>query len=281
MSPWRATLISAKVCKPPFELGQLGGLRLGLAPPSLHMHDQRDGERDQRQDRKRGERQHDEDRVEREGPDLMGSRAIGERIAQFVPLDQNRNILRPRMLTRFRRNPMSAAHMAIRRILTIPDSILRKQAKPVERVDDELRKLMDDMLATMYDAPGIGLAAPQIGISRRVIVMDPAKEEAPSTPLMMVNPDILERSDELRLHEEGCLSIPDFTAEIERPAKTRVSYIDRAGKQQEMELEGIWSTLVQHEIDHLNGVLFIDYLSRLKRDMVVRKFTKQKRTEAL
>ncbi|MGZ8417461.1 MAG: peptide deformylase [Methyloceanibacter sp.] len=171
--------------------------------------------------------------------------------------------------------------MAIRRILTIPDSILRKQAKPVERVDDELRKLMDDMLATMYDAPGIGLAAPQIGISRRVIVMDPAKEDAPSTPLMMVNPDILERSDELRLHEEGCLSIPDFTAEVERPAKTRVSYIDRAGKQQEMELEGIWSTLVQHEIDHLNGVLFIDYLSRLKRDMVVRKFTKQKRTEAL
>ena len=169
--------------------------------------------------------------------------------------------------------------MAIRRILTIPDSILRKQAKPVERVDDELRKLMDDMLATMYDAPGIGLAAPQIGISRRVIVMDPAKEDAPSIPLMMVNPDILERSDELRLHEEGCLSIPDFTAEIERPAKTRVSYIDQAGKQQEMELEGIWSTLVQHEIDHLNGVLFIDYLSRLKRDMIVKKFTKAKRTE--
>ena len=186
-----------------------------------------------------------------------------------------------RMLTRIGRNLMSAAHMAIRRILTIPDSILRKQAKPVERVDDALRKLMDDMLATMYDAPGIGLAAPQIGISRRVIVMDPAKEDAPSTPLVMVNPDIIERSDELRLHEEGCLSIPDFTAEVERPAKTRVSYIDRAGKQQEMELEGIWSTLVQHEIDHLNGLLFIDYLSRLKRDMVVRKFTKQKRTEAL
>ena len=186
-----------------------------------------------------------------------------------------------RMLTRIGRNLMSAAHMAIRRILTIPDSILRKQAKPVERVDDELRKLMDDMLLTMYDAPGIGLAAPQIGISRRLIVMDPAKEDDPSTPLVMVNPDIIERSDEMRLHEEGCLSIPDFTAEIERPAKTRVAFIDREGKQQEMELEGIWSTLVQHEIDHLNGVLFIDYLSRLKRDMVVRKFTKQKRTEAL
>ena len=104
--------------------------------------------------------------------------------------------------------------------------------------------------------------------------MDPAKDEAPKTPLVMVNPEILERSEEMRLHEEGCLSIPDFTAEIERPAKTRVGYIDREGKKQEVELEGIWSTLVQHEIDHLNGVLFIDYLSRLKRDMVVRKFTK-------
>ena len=176
---------------------------------------------------------------------------------------------------------MSAAHMAIRRILTIPDSVLRKQAKPVERVDDELRKLMDDMLATMYDAPGIGLAAPQIGISRRLVVMDPAKDEAPKSPIIMVNPEILARSAELRLHEEGCLSIPDFTAEIERPAKTRVGFIDREGKRQEKELEGIWSTLVQHEIDHLNGVLFIDYLSRLKRDMVVRKFTKQKRAEAL
>jgi peptide deformylase len=159
--------------------------------------------------------------------------------------------------------------------------VLRKQAKPVERVDDALRKLMDDMLATMYDAPGIGLAAPQIGVSRRLIVMDPAKEEAPRTPVIMVNPEIIERSAELRLHEEGCLSIPDFTAEIERPATTRVAYIDREGERQEMALQGIWSTLVQHEIDHLNGVLFIDYLSRLKRDMVVRKFTKQKRTEAL
>ena len=171
--------------------------------------------------------------------------------------------------------------MAIFPILTLPDPQLRKKAKPVERVDDELRRLMDDMLATMYDAPGIGLAAPQIGISRRLIVMDPAKEEAPKAPLIMVNPEILDRSKEMRIHEEGCLSIPDFTAEIERPAKTRVAYIDQEGKSQEAELEGIWSTLVQHEIDHLNGVLFIDYLSRLKRDMVVRKFTKQKRAEAL
>jgi peptide deformylase len=174
---------------------------------------------------------------------------------------------------------MSAAQMAILPILTIPDPILRKKAKPIERVDAELRRLVDDMLATMYEAPGIGLAAPQLGILRRLIVMDPAKDEAPKSPIVMVNPEILERSQEMRVHEEGCLSIPDFTAEIERPAKTRVSYVDPQGKKKEAELEGIWSTLVQHEIDHLNGVLFIDYLSRLKRDMVVRKFTKQKRTE--
>jgi len=169
--------------------------------------------------------------------------------------------------------------MAVLPILTLPDPVLRKKAKPVERIDAELRRLMDDMLATMYDAPGIGLAAPQVGVLRRLIVMDPAKDEAPKSPLVMINPQILERSEEMRTHEEGCLSIPDFTAEIERPARTRVSYIDREGKKREAELEGIWSTLVQHEIDHLNGVLFIDYLSRLKREMVVRKFTKQKRTE--
>jgi len=169
--------------------------------------------------------------------------------------------------------------MAVLPILTLPDPVLRKKAKPVERIDAELRRLMDDMLATMYDAPGIGLAALQVGVLRRLIVMDPAKDEAPKSPLVMVNPEMLERSEEMRTHEEGCLSIPDFTAEIERPARTRVSYIDREGKKREAEFKGIWSTLVQHEIDHLNGVLFIDYLSRLKRDMVVRKFTKQKRTE--
>jgi peptide deformylase len=171
--------------------------------------------------------------------------------------------------------------MTIFPILTIPDPVLRKQAAPVERVDDELRRLMDDMLLTMYDAPGIGLAAPQIGISRRLIVMDAAKDDAPKAPIVMVNPEILERSDELRVHEEGCLSIPDITAEVERPAITRVAFLDREGKRQEAELEGILSTIVQHEIDHLNGVLFIDYLSRLKRDMIVKKFTKQKRVEAM
>jgi peptide deformylase len=171
--------------------------------------------------------------------------------------------------------------MAILPIITIPDPLLRKEAAPIERVDAALLKLAENMLATMYDAPGIGLAAPQVGILRRLIVMDPSRDEEAKQPLVMVNPVILERGSEMRTHEEGCLSIPDVTAEIERPAMTRVGFIDREGKSQEQALEGIWSTLVQHEIDHLNGVLFIDYLSRLKRDMIVKKFTKQKRAEAL
>ncbi|MGH6827027.1 peptide deformylase [Methyloceanibacter sp.] len=171
--------------------------------------------------------------------------------------------------------------MTILPIITIPDPVLRKKAASVEQVDAALLRLAQDMLASMYDAPGIGLAAPQVGILRRLIVMDPARDEEPKQPLIMVNPVILERGSEMRIHDEGCLSIPDVTAEIERPALTRVSFIDMEGKPQEQTLEGIWSTLVQHEIDHLNGVLFIDYMSRLKRDMIVKKFTKQKRTEAL
>jgi peptide deformylase len=169
--------------------------------------------------------------------------------------------------------------MAILPIITLPDPILRKKARTVERVDEALRRLAADMLATMYDAPGIGLAAPQIGISRRLIVMDPSRDEESPTPLIMINPEILMRVDEMRTHEEGCLSIPDVTAEVERPARTRVGFLDVEGNSQERELEGIWSTLVQHEIDHLNGVLFIDYLSRLKRDMIVKKFTKQRRAD--
>ena len=171
--------------------------------------------------------------------------------------------------------------MAILPIITIPDPLLRKKAAPIERVDAALLKLAENMLATMYDAPGIGLAAPQVGVLRRLIVMDPSRDEEAKQPLVMVNPVILERGSEMRTHEEGCLSIPDVTAEIERPAMTRVGFIDREGKSQEQTLEGIWSTLVQHEVDHLNGVLFIDYLSRLKRDMIVKKFTKLKRTDAL
>jgi peptide deformylase len=164
--------------------------------------------------------------------------------------------------------------MAILPIITLPDPVLRKEAASVERVDKALLTLAEDMLATMYDAPGIGLAATQIGILRRLIVMDPSRDEEEKKPLIMVNPVILERSEDMRSHEEGCLSIPDVAAEV-----TRVAYVDVEGKPQETTLEGIWSTVVQHEIDHLNGILFIDYLSRLKRDMIVKKFTKQKRTE--
>ena len=171
--------------------------------------------------------------------------------------------------------------MAVLPIITIPDPVLRKESAPIERVDAALLRLAQDMLASMYDAPGIGLAAPQVGILRRLIVMDPSRDEEPKQPLIMVNPVILERGSEMRTHDEGCLSIPEITAEIERPALTRVSFIDMEGKAQEKTLQGIWSTLVQHEIDHLNGVLFIDYLSRLKRDMIVKKFTKQKRADAL
>jgi peptide deformylase len=171
--------------------------------------------------------------------------------------------------------------MATLPIIVLPDPVLRKESAPVERIDASLKRLADNMFATMYDAPGIGLAAPQVGVSRRLIVMDPARDEEAKTPLTMVNPEILSRGSEMRVHDEGCLSIPDITAEVERPALTRVSYLDLEGKKQEIELEGIWSTLVQHEIDHLNGVLFIDYLSRLKRDMIVKKFTKLKRTDAL
>jgi peptide deformylase len=171
--------------------------------------------------------------------------------------------------------------MATLPIIVLPDPVLRKESTPVERIDASLKRLADNMFATMYDAPGIGLAAPQVGVSRRLIVMDPTRDEEAKTPLTMVNPEILSRGSEMRVHDEGCLSIPDITAEVERPALTRVSYLDLEGKKQEIELEGIWSTLVQHEIDHLNGVLFIDYLSRLKRDMIVKKFTKLKRTDAL
>jgi peptide deformylase len=169
--------------------------------------------------------------------------------------------------------------MAILPISVLPDPVLRQASAPVERIDAALKCLADDMFATMYDAPGIGLAAPQVGVSRRLIVMDPSRDEDAKTPLIMVNPEILSRGPDLRVHDEGCLSIPDITAEVERPSLTLVSYLDLEGKKQEIELEGIWSTLVQHEIDHLNGILFIDYLSRLKRDMIVKKMTKQKRAE--
>lgn len=164
--------------------------------------------------------------------------------------------------------------MTIRPLILLPDPKLREVSKPVERVDDDLRKFADDMLETMYDAPGIGLAAIQVGEPRRLLVLDVAEKDEPRNPQVFINPEIVERSDARNVHEEGCLSIPDYYAEVERPAEVTVDYVDLDGKKQTLKADGILATCLQHEIDHLNGVLFIDYLSKLKRDMVVRKFKK-------
>ena len=164
--------------------------------------------------------------------------------------------------------------MTIRPLIILPDPILRQVSRPVERVDDELRKLSDDMLATMYDAPGIGLAAIQIGIPLRMLVIDLAKEDETPDPHVIINPEIVASGDGVSVHEEGCLSIPDYYAEVERPDTVTVRYLDRQGNQQEMAAGELMATCLQHEIDHLNGVLFIDHISKLKRDMVVRKFRK-------
>ncbi|MFA6140322.1 MAG: peptide deformylase [Hyphomicrobium sp.] len=167
--------------------------------------------------------------------------------------------------------------MAKLEIITLPDPILRKLSTPIERVDDELRRLADDMLETMYDAPGVGLAAVQVGIPRRLFVLDVAEEDEKPTPLVLFNPEIVALGSETRVHEEGCLSIPDFRVEIERPANLTLRYIDRDGNPREMDAEGLLATAIQHEINHLDGKLIIDFLSPLKRDMVVRKFKKQAR----
>ncbi len=167
--------------------------------------------------------------------------------------------------------------MAIRDIITIPDPVLKTVSAPVERVGADERKLLDDMLETMYDAPGIGLAAVQIGIARRMLVIDLAKEDEPAEPIFMVNPEITWASDEQAEYEEGCLSIPDYYEKVTRPAEVGVQFIGRDGEEAELHCSGLLATCVQHEIDHLNGILFIDHLSRLKRDRVVKKFTKAAR----
>lgn len=164
--------------------------------------------------------------------------------------------------------------MSIKPLIILPDPLLRQVSKPLERVDAPLRKLADDMLETMYDAPGIGLAAIQIGEPLRMLVIDLAKEDEAPEPHVFINPQILERSDARSVYEEGCLSIPDYYAEVERPETVRVSYLDRDGKAQEVLAQGLMATCLQHEIDHLDGVLFIDHISKLKRDMVVKKFKK-------
>ena len=168
--------------------------------------------------------------------------------------------------------------MAIKKILIEPDPLLRKISESIEKVDDDLRKLMDDMLETMYQAPGIGLAAVQVGILKRIIVIDISKGENEKNPLFLVNPKIKFRSEKTSTYEEGCLSLPGQFAEIERPAECSLDYIDYKGNQRELKAEGLLATCIQHELDHLNGVLFIDYLSKLKKTMIIKKLTKQKKS---
>ena len=164
--------------------------------------------------------------------------------------------------------------MTVQKIVLLADPVLRQKAAPVEQVDDEIRQLMEDMVETMYDAVGIGLAAPQIGISKRLIVMDCAKDDNPPEIWKMINPEIISRSEETTKMEEGCLSIPGYNGDVTRPAEVTVRYMDIEGNSQEMTATGLLAACVQHEIDHLDGVLFIDYLSRLKRDMILRKIAK-------
>lgn len=168
-----------------------------------------------------------------------------------------------------------------RPILIHPDPRLKKVAPAVPDLSDELRALADDMLETMYAAPGIGLAAPQIGVDSRVIVLDCVKGEGEAPrPLAMFNPEIVAKSDDLNVYEEGCLSIPDQYADVERPAEVSVRWIDRDGREQQEDFGGLWATCVQHEIDHLNGVLFIDYLKPLRRQLITRKMVKLKKDRA-
>ena len=164
--------------------------------------------------------------------------------------------------------------MALREILTVPNPVLKQVSTPVERVDDDLRRLMDDMLETMYAAPGIGLAAIQVGVPRQVIVMDLARQDDPPEPRYFVNPEILWASDETAPYEEGCLSVPEVYDEVDRPARVRLRYLDYNGQEVVEEAEGLFAVCIQHEMDHLKGVLFIDHLSRLKRDRAVARVRK-------
>ena len=168
--------------------------------------------------------------------------------------------------------------MALRQILKEPDEILRKKSLPVDSVDKDLQILMDDMLETMYAAPGIGLAAIQVGIPKRVIVLDIEQKEGNKKPLFLVNPEIIQKSKNLSTYEEGCLSVPGQFAEIDRPDKCHVKYLDYYGEKKEINAEGMLATCIQHEMDHLEGVLFIDYLSKLKKTMIIKKLSKQKKT---
>lgn len=167
--------------------------------------------------------------------------------------------------------------MSIREIIVAPDPRLKQISTPVERVDDDLRALMDDMLETMYDAPGIGLAAVQVGVPKRIIVMDLARDGEDPQPRFFVNPEVLSVSDDTAVYEEGCLSVPDFYEDVERPAHCRIRYLDYNGNPQEEDCDALFATCFQHEMDHLEGILFIDHLSKLKRSMMLKKLIKAKK----
>ena len=168
--------------------------------------------------------------------------------------------------------------MAIKKILTEPDPFLRQKSKKVEKVDDAIRSLMDDMLETMYDAPGIGLAAIQIGVPKRIIVIDLAKDSEAKKPMYFINPEIISKSNKDATYEEGCLSVPNQFAEIDRPEKCHIKFLDYNGKEQSLDAKGLLATCIQHEMDHLEGILFIDYLSKLKKGMIIKKLSKQKKS---
>jgi len=202
----------------------------------------------------------------------------GRRGNSFRPDEQTAN-----RLTAEKRTLISGADeapMTIRPIITLPDARLRLRSEPVAAITDAVRALAADMLETMYDAPGVGLAAIQIGVPQRIIAMDVSKTETERAPMVLINPEILWSSEEKRTYEEGCLSIPEYYEEVERPERVRFRYMDLDGRTIERDAEGLMATCVQHEIDHLNGVLFIDYLSKLKRDRITTKFRKAAKREA-
>ncbi|KJE33790.1 peptide deformylase [Thalassospira sp. HJ] len=169
--------------------------------------------------------------------------------------------------------------MALREILIVPDPRLKKECAPVEEVNDEIKTLLDDMLETMYAAPGIGLAAPQIGVMKRVVVMDVSDDKDKPEPLKLINPEIIWESEDTSVYQEGCLSIPEQYADVERPAEVGMRYMDENGEMHEIEADGLLATCIQHEIDHLDGVLFTDYLSALKRNMIMKKVQKLQKTK--
>ena len=170
--------------------------------------------------------------------------------------------------------------MALLPIITAPDPRLKRISRPVERVDDEVRRLLDDMLETMHEAPGIGLAAPQVGVLKRLIVADVSRKDEPSVSYQMANPEIVWVSDQDREHEEGCLSLPEQFADVVRPDTARVRYLDYQGAAREIEIGDVLATCIQHEIDHLDGILFVDHISALKRNMILRKLGKAKKADA-